>query len=155
MNKTLKKVLVIGLIGLLLGGSYGGYLYFKPHRDIQNVEVFVEIEAAQLVDEYLDDMNAANEKYLDAEGESKVIIVKGIIKSIDTDQNNQLVAILKSNNDELGVSCTFTAESNKNAASLKVGDQLKVKGVVRAGAEYDEDLELYEDAIVEKCDIVE
>ena len=155
MNKTLKKILIVGVIGLLLGGSYAGYLYFKPHRDIQNVEVFVEIEATKLVDEYLAGMNAANAKYLDTEGESKVIIVKGMIKSIDTDQNNQIVAVLKSNNDELGVSCTFTAASNDNAKNLKVGDNLKIKGVVRSGAEYDEDLELFEDAIVEKCDIVE
>lgn len=152
MNK--KKILIgIGIIAILVGG-FAASQYFMPHRDIQSVEAFVEIEAAQLVDEYLADNNAANEKYLDAEGESKVIVVKGVIKSIDTDQNNQIVVTLKSNNDELGVSCTFTAESNKNASNLKVGDNLKVKGVVRSGAEYDEDLELYEDAIIEKCDLV-
>jgi len=154
MNKTLKRILLVGVIGVLIGGSYAAYIYFMPHRDVQNIEAFVEIEASQLVDEYLTDVISANEKYLDSEGESKVIIVKGVIKSIDTDQNNQIVALLKSNNDELGVSCTFTAESNQNASSLKVGDNLKVKGVVRSGAEYDEDLELYEDAIIEKCDVV-
>lgn len=153
-KKIIKKIALVGVVGLLIGGSYAAYLYFQPHRDIQSVEVFVEIEAAQLVDEYLADANAANKKYLDAEGESKVIVVKGIIKSIDTDQNNQIVATLKSNNDDLGVSCTFTIESNKNATSLKVGDNLKVKGVIRSGAEYDEDLDLFEDAIIEKCDIV-
>jgi len=155
MNKeTIKKIAIRVGVVVVLGGGFAASQYFMPHRDIQSVEAFVEIEAAQLVDEYLTDANAANEKYLDAEGESKVIIVKGVIKSIDTDQNNQIVALLKSNNDELGVSCTFTTESNKNATSLKVGDNLKVKGVVRSGAEYDEDLELYEDAIIEKCDIV-
>ena len=69
-------------------------------------------------------------------------------------QNNQTVVTLKSNNDELGVSCTFTAASNKNAASLKVDDVIKEKGVVRSGAEYDEDLDLNEDAIIEKCNLV-
>ncbi|PCJ24508.1 MAG: hypothetical protein COA97_09675 [Flavobacteriales bacterium] len=155
MNKSIiKKIALIAVIGILIGGSYAAYIYFMPHRDIQSVEVFVEIEATQLVEEYLADANAANEKYLDAEGESKVIIVRGIIKSIDIDQNNQTVVTLKSNNNELGVSCTFTKESNKNASSLKIDDVIKVKGVVRSGAEYDEDLELYEDAIIEKCDLV-
>ena len=153
MNK--KKIAIVIAVIIVLGGGFAASQYFMPHRDIQSVEAFVEIEAPQLVDEYLADNNAANEKYLDAEGESKVIIVKGTIKSIDTDQNNQIVAVLKSNNDELGVSCTFTAASNEHASSLKIGDNLKVKGVVRSGAEYDEDLELYEDAIIEKCDIVE
>ncbi|MBL4667738.1 MAG: hypothetical protein JKY30_00550 [Flavobacteriales bacterium] len=154
-KKTIKKItLGIGIFVLLVGG-YVASQYFMPHRDVQNVEAFLEIEASQLVDEYLTDVNAANEKYLDSEGESKVIIVKGVVKSIDTDQNNQIVATLESNNPELGVSCTFTAESNKNANTLKIGERLKVKGVVRSGAEYDEDLELYEDAIIEKCDIVD
>lgn len=152
MNKK-KIAIAIGIV-VLLGGGYTASQYFMPHRDIQSVEAFVEIDAAQLVDEYLADKNAANEKYLDAEGESKVIIINGTIKSIDTDQNNQTVVTLKSNTDELGVSCTFTTASNENAASLKVGDTIKVKGVVRSGAEYDEDLELYEDAIIEKCDLV-
>ena len=150
-SKIIKAIIVLIFIGV----GYGAYIWFMPHRDVQSVEAFVEIEAAQLVNEYLTDAAAANEKYLDAEGESKVIVIKGIIKSIDTDQNNQIVATLESNNPELGVSCTFTTESNKNASSLKVGDNLKVKGVVRSGAEYDEDLELYEDAIIEKCDIVD
>ncbi len=149
-----KKIIIVIAIIIVLGGGYAASQYFMPHRDIQSVEAFVEIDASQLVDEYLADNNVANEKYLDAEGESKVIIINGTIKSIDTDQNNQIVAVLKSNNDELGVSCTFTTASHENAASLKTGDVIKVKGVVRSGAEYDEDLELYEDAIIEKCDLV-
>lgn len=150
-----KKKIIIGIaVVILLGGGFVASQYFMPHRDIQNVEAFVEIDATQLVDEYLTDNNAANEKYLDAEGESKVIVINGTVKSIDKDQNNQIVTVLGSNNNELGVSCTFTKESNENASLLEVGDVIKVKGVVRSGAEYDEDLELYEDAIIEKCDLV-
>ena len=153
-KKTIKIIAIIIVVAGLAGGSYAASIWFMPHRDIQNVEAFLEIDAEKLVDEYLADNNMSNEKYLDAEGESKVIIINGTIKSIETDQNSQTVVTLKSNNDELGVSCTFTNASNKNAASLKVGDAIKVKGVVRSGAEYDEDLELYEDAIIEKCDLV-
>ena len=153
-KKTIKIIVLIIVVGGLAAGGYVASVWFMPHRDVQNVEAFLEINAASLVDEYLADANAANEKYLDTEGESKVIIVKGNIKSIDIDQNNQIVVVLKSSNDELGVSCTFTNESNENAASLKVGDAIKVKGVVRSGAEFDEDLELYEDAIIEKCDLI-
>ena len=152
MNKK-KIAIIIGVLVVLVAGFITSQ-YFMPHRDIQSVEAFVEIEAPSLVDEYLTDATAANEKYLDAEGESKVIIISGTVKSLDVDQNKQTVVTLKSNNDELGVSCTFTAESNENALSLKVGDVVKVKGVVRSGAEFDEDLDLYEDAIIEKCDLV-
>jgi len=155
MNKKTIKKIVLGIsVVLILGASYAASQYFMPHRDIQSVNPFVEINAPQLVDEYLADMNAANTKYLDAEGESKVIVVVGTIKNITTDQKNQQVIILNSNNENLGVSCTFTNETNKHTLALKIGDNVKIKGVVRSGAEYDEDLDLYEDAILEKCDLI-
>jgi hypothetical protein len=154
-KKTIKLIVITGSILIVLGGGFAASQYFMPHRDVQSVNAFVEIDATEFVDEYLANNSTANEKYLDPEGDSKVIIVKGKIKNIDTDQNNQRVIVLKSNNDELGVSCTFTTASNANSSTLKIGDNIKIKGVVRSGAEYDEDLELFEDAILEKCDIIE
>jgi hypothetical protein len=35
-----------------------------------------------------------------------------------------------------------------------VGQAITVKGVIRSGASYDEDLEMYENVILEKSDIV-
>jgi len=111
-KKVIKRIgLIIGII-IVMGGVYGASQFFMPHRDVQSVKAFVEISAKQLVDEYLVDKNVANQKYLDAEGESKVIIVKGVIKSIEVDQNNQKVLVLKSNNDKLGVSCKKLKKTN-------------------------------------------
>lgn len=155
MEKKLKLRLITGIIIIvILSISYVAFLYFMPHRDVQSIDAFVEINASTLVDEYLIDADKANEKYLDSEGESKVIIVKGIIKTIHTDQNNQQVVFLKSNHEHLGVNCTFTNASNLNAITLNIGEEAAIKGVVRSGAEYDEDLDLYEDVIIEKCDVV-
>lgn len=153
-KKTIKKIaLALGVI-VLLGGGYAASQYFMPHRDIQAVEAFVEFDATQLVDEYLADQNAANKKYLDQEGESKVIIVKGEIKNIDIDQKNQKVITLKSNNAELGIRCTFIAGSEKSTKQLTAGNIVRIKGEIISGAEFDEDLELYEDATMGDCAIV-
>lgn len=150
----LKKIIIgIILIGVL-GGAYGLYLYFAPHRDVQSVEAFTTISAEDLVAEYLKNNAAANMKYLADDGDSKVINVTGRVNSIETDQKNQLVLILKDEGDGIGVSCTFMQSTNKNAEKLKVGDQAKIKGVIRSGAGYDDDLDLYEDVIMEKCDVV-
>ena len=46
------------------------------------------------------------------------------------------------------------ASTNDLAIQLKVGDQVKIKGVVRSGAEHDADLDLDTDAILEKCAVV-
>ncbi len=154
MNKKLKIVLIIIGIGILIGGGTFLYVFFQPHRDVQATKTDFKLETKQIVDEYLKDATAANEKYLQEEGESKVIEVTGIVSEISDDFNQQKVVLLKGMNENAGVSCTFTSETNKNANSLKVGDKVTIKGVIRSGAGYDEDMELYEDVIMEKCDLV-
>ncbi|MCH8330771.1 MAG: hypothetical protein IH946_05240 [Bacteroidetes bacterium] len=155
MKKSiLKKGMIGALIVFLIGGSYGFYLYNMPHRDVQSVKPFVEISSSAFVQESLNDPEATNEKYLADDGESKVIIVTGNIYSITEDQLGQKVILLKEEGEQMGVSCTFMESTNANAQNLKKGDQVKIKGVVRSGAEYDENLDLAEDAILEKCDIV-
>src|SRR5690554_7571452 len=120
-----------------------------PHRDVQATKTDYILRASDLVNEYLSDPNAANIKYLDAEGESKIIEVEGTISDLSEDFNGNVVVLLKETQDPAGVSCTFYKESNAQAQTLKVGDLVKIKGVIRAGASYDEDLEMYEHVILE------
>jgi hypothetical protein len=41
-----------------------------------------------------------------------------------------------------------------NNEELKIGTKVSIKGVIRSGAGYDEDLDMYEDVILEKCDLI-
>ena len=153
-RKIIRYSLITIALVVVIGGSYAAYVWFMPHRDVQAAPVDYNIAATQLVNEYLEDATMANDKYLQEEGDSKIIAVTGTIASIETDMNDQKVVLLKNEGEEAGVSCTFTAESNTNAEKLNVGDQVTLKGVIRSGATYDEDLELFEDVIIEKCDIL-
>ncbi len=155
MNKKILKLgLIIIAIGVVIGGGTFLYMFFQPHRDVQATKTDFQLEAKQIVDEYLIDATAANDKYLQEEGDSKVIEVSGVIAEISEDFNKQIVVLLKGMGENAGVSCTFTSDTNINAKKLKVGDKVTIKGVIRSGAGYDEDMELYEDVIMEKCDIV-
>lgn len=147
-----KAIIVIFIIGAL-GGSYGLYLFFMPHRDVQSVEAFATIKADDLVAEYLKDNAAANLKYLASDGDSKVLNITGRVSSIEKDQKNQFVVVLKDEGAAIGVSCTFMESTNKNAEKLKIGDQVKIKGVLRSGVDEDSEM-LEEDVIIENCDIV-
>jgi hypothetical protein len=55
---------------------------------------------------------------------------------------------------------TFTSSQIVNeyladaSAANKIGETITVKGVIRSGASFDEDLELYENVILEKSDVV-
>lgn len=156
-NKKIRKIIKWSLLSLLLVivivGSYVLYLWYMPHRDVQASPVDYEVNAHELVQEYLSNPNAANDKYLSEDGDSKILLVEGTVVSIDVDMNDQKVVLLKEKNDKAGVSCTFMENTNENLDAIKPGDRIRVKGVIRSGAGYDADLEMYEDVIMEKCDI--
>jgi len=153
-KKIFKIVLIVIGVGILIGGSVGYYMFNKPARDVQNTKTDFSYKASELVNEYLSDAQKANDKYLDEEGNSKVLEISGLVANISKDFNGQKVILLKSDTDKAGVSCTFTPETNTNTQNVKIGDLITVKGVIRSGASFDEDLEMYENVIIEKSDIV-
>ena len=153
-KKRFKVITIIVLIGVVIGGGIVLYLFNMPHRNVQETTTDYTLRAVDIVNEYLSTPQIANDKYLDAEGESKILEIEGTISSITEDFNNQKVILLKSDNQEAGVSCTFTAATNQSTANLSVGQKVIIKGVIRSGASYDEDLEMYENVIMEKCDLV-
>lgn len=153
-SRILKRIIPVVIALVVLGLSYGLYLYFMPHRNVQATETDYVLQASELVKEYMNDPEAANIKYLDAEGESKIIEVEGKVSDLSEDYNGNVVILLKEEQEPAGVSCTFYDESNANAHELKVGAIVRVKGVIRSGAAYDEDLEMYEHVILEKCAIL-
>ena len=150
----MKKKIIIA-IALVAVVGIGVFLsqWFMPHRDVQSSAIDIQITAENLVAEYLEDASKSNAKYLQAEGDSKILAVTGQISSMEEDMKHQKVIYLSSAT-EAKVSCTFTAETNADVAHLKVGDKVEVKGVIRSGATYDEDLEMYEDVIMEKCAVL-
>lgn len=145
-------ILTIGL--MIIGTSTVVYLFNMPHRNIQSAKTDFEITVASLVSEYLSDPTAADEKYLDEEGESKILEVTGTVSKISEDFNGQLVLLLKDPEGKAGVSCTILSSSKSVASQIQKGETIKVKGVIRSGAFFDKDLDMYENAIMEKCDIV-
>ncbi len=148
-----RKILLVAGLLFISGASVATYLWFMPHRDVVASEAEVSISVSDLVTEFLHDAPGSNIKYLSDDGDGKIIIVTGDVESSSVDLNNQTVILLKNKGDSAGVSCTFTAETNNQAANLKEGQKVSIKGVIRAGAAYDSDLGFYEDVILEKCSI--
>ncbi|MBL4939074.1 MAG: hypothetical protein JKY16_02105 [Lutibacter sp.] len=145
--------MVIG-IGILIGASVAYYMFNKPARDVQKTKTDFSYNASEIVNEYLTNAQKANDKYLDEAGNSKVLEISGIVANISEDFNNQKVILLKAETDKAGVSCTFTSETNSSIQNVKIGDQITIKGVIRSGASFDKDLEMYENVIIEKSNII-
>jgi hypothetical protein len=153
-RKVFRIVAIIGIAGLLVGGGIGLYMFNKPHRDVQSAQADYVLSSSQIVTEYLADYQAANQKYLAADGNSKILEISGEVNEISENFNGQKVVLLNGVKDRAGVSAIFTEETNDNLNGIKIGRTITVKGVIRSGASYDEDLEMYEHVILEKSDIV-
>lgn len=158
MTQKKRKIIKIGIsllfAGLLIGGGTVLYMFNMPHRNVQSASTDFNLNASQIITEFLDNPYDANEKYLAADGDSKILEITGIVKKISDNFKGQKVVLLQSGVDKAGVSCSFTLETSKNVSEVKIGDSVTIKGVIRAGAAYDEDLEMYENVILEKGDLV-
>lgn len=153
-KKIIRWITIIAVSGIIIGGGIILYLWNTPHRDVQASNTDYTLQASLIVNEYLADAEKANEKYLDEEGDSKILEITGKVSEVSEDFNNNKVVLLKSDSDKAGVSCTFTPKTNTNADSIQKGETVTIKGVIRSGASYDKDLDMYENVIMEKCDLI-
>ena len=153
-KKLIRLVAGIAIIGTLIGGGSAAFMFFRPHRDVQAARTDYSLTNSEIVTEYLKDRQAADNKYLAADGNSKILEVTGTVDKISENYNDQKVILLKEEGDHAGVSATFTTETNHKVSDLKIGQTVTVKGVIRSGAAFDEDLGFYENVILEKSDLV-
>jgi len=152
LNKYKYYVTVAFCFGLI-GLGAGLNLWFAPHIDVQANPAFEHIAVRPFIKAAIDDISSFNDKYLATDGDSKIIEISGIIGEISTNMNNETVILL---NDEsfkdAGVLCTLLEANNLKIP--EIGSKITLKGIVRSGAEYDEDLELYIDAVLEEGKIL-
>lgn len=142
MNKRIKRITLYALIGaLLLGGITAVYLFNLPHRDVANSSADFEVSAADLVNTYLDDPSAANERFLSEDGDSKILAITGNIKAIETNFNGETLLILAGEAGKTDVQIQLVDATALE--QLVVGNKVLIKGAITSGAEYDADLDLY------------
>jgi len=150
-KKTMKRIGLMLLAGVIIAGSIITYLFLKPHRNVQETSAYETLKSQDLTNEFTVDAAKANTKYLVSDGNSKVLIVEGRVSKISTNQNGEQVIVLKDEGAKVGVSATFTQQTSANTLAVKVGDIVKIKGAITAGNRYDKELDLYEHAILVQC----
>lgn len=150
----MKVLIILMVVGVLGAAGVSIYLFNKPHRDVQGGSIDFKVTHTDLVRQYLTNPQQANQKYMGDKGNSSILAVTGNVHSISRDLNDQSVVLLKNKGEKAGVSCTFLPQTDEQIGKIGVGQSITVKGVIRSGARYDEDLDLYEDVILEKCSLL-
>lgn len=153
-KKVFRIIAILGVAGLLIGGGIGLYMFNMPQRDVQSADTDYSVTTTQIVQEYLENKDAANQKYLASDGDSKILEVTGIVSDISEDFNGQKVVLLKNADDRAGVSATFTEETESSLNGIRPGQTITIKGVIRSGASYDEDLGFYLHVVLEKSAVI-
>ncbi len=118
----MKRILYFLLAVAITGGIYGYYLWNKPHEDIQASKPAVVIEAAQLLNDFVTDENAANTKYL-----GQTIQVNGTVKE-SAEEDGVTKLMLDAGNENFGIYCTLDSVGPHPRKTFSPGEKLSVKG---------------------------
>lgn len=153
-KRILKLIIILVVTGMVIGGAIVLYMFNMPHRDVQSLKADYSLTSTEIVNEYLRDKDAANQKYLATDGESKILEITGTVSNITENLNSQSVILIKNIGDKAGVRATMLPGTELLISELKSGKPITVKGVIRSGANYDEDLEMYENVVLEKASII-
>ena len=97
----------------------------ETEENIANVKPEYTVSAQELYKAYEDNGVAADEKYKD-----KVILVNGIVETIDKDITDAIYVTLKTSMYLASVQCLFADSHTKEAAGLKKGMKVSIKGKV-------------------------
>jgi hypothetical protein len=136
------KSIIWFLVGIvIIGFSIGIYMYNKPVADIDEVSHDIEISATALFEAFETDEAAANQMYLD-----KVILVSGSVVSITDNGRDEASVTLETGSPLFGVSCSIDSGNVSAIKSLKIGDQVKIKGWCTG---------MLMDVVLNRCTVVE
>ena len=116
-------------------------------RNVAKTEEDHRLTSSRLVNEFIEAYEQSNSKYLSDNGESAILRIRGTVASITRDGEGKIVVLLKEQGDEAGVSCTF----DHSPRGINKNDVVAIKGEIHLGAQYDVDLKMYENAILEHC----
>ena len=117
-----KKIIRCGTIllfsGLVVGGAVIYHHFNISHKDVQAAALDFQLEARELVNEYLASAQMANNKYVLEEGDFKILTSTGTVASNDKDMKQQGLVFLKDSGENADIDCT-SLESIHLRASQK------------------------------------
>jgi hypothetical protein len=118
----MKKILYFLLGVAITGGLYGYYLWNKPHEDVQASKPAAVVEAAQLLNDFVADENAANAKYL-----GQTVQVSGTVKE-SSEEEGLIKVMLDAGNENFGIYCTLDSAGPHPRKTFSSGEKLTLKG---------------------------
>ena len=125
--KRKKIILYVLLSVLVIGGAVGIYIYKeynRAHKDTAGLKPDFTVAANDLLKEFENNEQASNKKYWD-----KVLSVEGMVKDVTRDDRGFYSVILGDTTSLSSVRCSIDSIHGSEAASVKRGHIVSVKGI--------------------------
>ena len=117
---TKKSIFKVGIILSVVSMGVLAFFSCNNNNTKENSQSgSVETSVNELVSDYVKDEKDANAKYL-----NKILILTGEIMQVELNMDYKTVLTFKTGDPLSAVTCTM-----KNASDLKIGDNVKIKGL--------------------------
>jgi hypothetical protein len=123
-KKIIRNILLSLLVIIAAAAIYIYKEYNRTHKDTARVKADYSIAATDLIKEFDTDVQASNKKYWD-----KVIKVEGIVKEIVKDEKGFYSLAIGDTTSLSSVRCSIDSVHSKEAAVVKKGSIIAVKGI--------------------------
>ncbi|MFZ4706481.1 MAG: OB-fold protein [Bacteroidales bacterium] len=126
MNKWIKIIAILAVVGLVAAGLVWKFVINKPHADIENTMPAYSLNAQELWKQYNQELKLSDSLYT-----GKVIEITGNLSKIDkVDSLVYLVFVMEPDPDfgDKTIRCEMLPKYNEEASKAIVKAPLKVKG---------------------------
>jgi len=123
MRKKTVIILVI-LFVIVAAAMYGWNEYHRTNASLVNRKADYEVNAGELISEFEKSDTTSEKKYL-----GKLVQVDGTIKQVEKDESNDFTVVLGESTSMSGIRCSMDTSFRSEAATLKTGDHIMIKGM--------------------------
>lgn len=144
MNKTVKIILILAVVGLLAAAYVWFFVYNKPHKDIAHAKADFTLAAEQLYTEFTQTKDQTGAKY-----NGKVLEINGSLTKIEeADSVHTAIFVFEQGMfGDQGIRCALLPDQFEKATSIAPGTAVTLKGYCTGFNDTD--------VILEKCSFVE
>ncbi|MEI8203037.1 MAG: hypothetical protein WCH34_08510 [Bacteroidota bacterium] len=125
MNKWVKIILILFLVGIVAALLVYKFYINKPHPDYEKLPADFKLQTEVLYNEYVKDKKAADTKY-----NGKVVELSGKVSKIETSDTLVMITFVFKQGDfgDEGIRCTMLPKYNEETKKIASGADVKIKG---------------------------